>query len=105
MFAGYKVPIFMVSAQLPLRDKDGKKIEESNGYANFRASVELILSDIEPNVYAVYKNSDGKVLLHLGSHLLQCPNYSNDFHSKDETEIPDTKCAKLKGKIFETNER
>ena len=30
---------------------------ETNGHANFRAAVELIMNGIKPNVYAVYRNS------------------------------------------------
>lgn len=96
-FAGYPIPILMVSAQLSL-DR-----EKTNGYANFRAAVELIAGGIAPNVYAVYRNVKGKdhdpdgMLLHYGSHLLQCPNGSDSFHSRDELVVPDEKCARLTG--------
>ena len=110
--AGFSLPVCMVSAQLPLKKK--RKTEENgrtktvaeddpdtNGYANFRASVELILNGIAPNVYAIYRNMDGRLLLHLGAHLLQCPNGSDDFHSRDEMKIPDQKNACLAGIPFE----
>lgn len=110
--AGFALPVCMVSAQLPLKRK--RKTEENgrikavveddpdtNGYANFRASVELILNGIAPNVYVVYRNMDGTLLLHLGAHLLQCPNGSDDFHSRDEMKIPDQKNARLAGISFE----
>lgn len=113
--AGINIPVCMVSAQqrLGTEDKNGNWIRnnESNGYANFRASVELIMNNIKPNVYAVYRNEpldsnapieSGEFLVHYGSHLLQCANGSNNFHSRDEMLIPDTRNAKLEGASFES---
>lgn len=97
---GIKIPVCMVSAQLSLDD------ERTNGHANFKAAVELIMNGIEPNVYAVYRNEAnesnglheaGKLLVHYGSHLLQCPNGSNNFHSRDEMKVPDANEANLSG--------
>lgn len=109
LLAGTPIPTVLVSAQLPLtkRDADGCEVREerTNGYANFRAAVELIENGIAPNVYAVYRNMDGKMLLHYGAHLLQCPNYSNDFHSYDEAEITNAENACFEGRPFGTNTR
>ncbi|MBO4883307.1 MAG: asparaginase [Lachnospiraceae bacterium] len=97
---GINIPVCMVSAQLSLDD------ERTNGYANFKAAVELIMNGIAPNVYAVYRNEanesnglhePGKLLVHYGSHLLQCPNGSNNFHSRDEMKVPDVNEANLPG--------
>ncbi len=84
---GAPLPVCLVSAQLPLRTPEDEKEERTNGYANFRTAAELIMNGIAPNVYAVYRNMDGRMLLHYGAHLKQCPNYSNDFHSADEVEL------------------
>ena len=103
--AGLEIPVCMVSAQLDLKQ------EKTNGYDNFKAAVELIMNGIAPNVYVVYRNlldsnhKAGKMLVHFGAHLLQCPNHSNNFHSYDEMEIPDLSNACLKGLPFETKER
>lgn len=103
VLAGYKIPVCMVSAQLQLKD------EKTNGYMNFRASVELIMNGIAPNVYVVYRNlanaehEPGEFLVHYGAHLLQCKNYSNNFHSHDEMTIDDISNAKLAGRAFETD--
>lgn len=109
LLAGTPVPTILVSSQLPLtkRDADGREVREerTNGYANFRAAIELIENGIAPNVYAVYRNMDGKMLLHYGAHLLQCPNYSNDFHSYDETELADAENARFEGHAFGSNTR
>ena len=94
---GFKVPICMVSAQLPLTDP------HTNGYANFRASVELIANGIAPNVYVVYRNMDGVLWVHYGNHLLQCANYSNDFYSRDAMTVSDESNARLEGRAYETN--
>ena len=73
----WNIPVFLVSSQLPL-DQEG-----ANGNENFRRCVELICSGIQPGVYVVYRNSDGKCFLHHGGHLVSCGDYSNDFYSKD----------------------
>jgi len=98
LLAGTTVPLILVSSQLPLYE------EKSNGNANFRAAVELIAKGIAPNVYAVYRNTerleDGSELcrmyVHLGSHLLQCAERSDNFYSKDMTEI-NADCPDYKG--------
>ncbi len=96
MLNGAKIPIILVSANYDLYNKD------TNGYVNFKTAVELIVNGIAPNVYAVYRNTDDKTYLHLGSHLTQCANYSNDFYSKDQTVIESENNAFNKGVKFET---
>ena len=88
LFAGTRIPIFLVSSAMPLF------LSETNGNANFRAAVELILGGIKPNVYAVYRNyakengeKSDTMYIHYGSHLLQCANHSDNFYSKTMTEI------------------
>jgi len=114
--AGIPVPVCMVSSQLRLGETDEKGIwrknRETNGYLNFRSAVELIMNGIAPNVYAVYVNTDRDInkykcnngaLIHYGSHLLQCPNFSNDFHSRDEMYLPEPYNASLSGRAWETD--
>ncbi|MBE6949101.1 MAG: hypothetical protein E7456_04575 [Ruminococcaceae bacterium] len=96
VLAGVHIPVCLVSSQLPLN------YENTNGHANFRASVELIMNNIAPNVYAVYRNSDGVIYTHYGSHLLQCANFSDDFFSADAMIVTDANNAKLQGKAYET---
>ena len=79
---GVKIPVLLVSAQLPLTS------EQTNGNENFRAAVELIEQGLTPSVYAVYRNSDGVTYLHLGAHLRQCTNHSDDFFSTDMMPLP-----------------
>ena len=70
------IPVFLVSSNEPLTSP------KANGNENFRRAVECICLRITPNVYAIYKNpSSGRILLHLGSRLTQCRNYSEDFYS------------------------
>ena len=59
-------------------------------HANFRAGAELICAGIAPNVYVPYRNTDGRLRLHLGSRLMQCPNFSDDFVSAGESFFADT---------------
>ncbi len=95
--AGVPVPVCMVSSQLPL------SFAETNGHANFRAAVELIMNGITPNVYAVYRNMDQRMYVHYGAHLLQCGNYSQDFFSADAVQIDVSEFAKFSGKSFESD--
>ena len=67
------IPLILVSGNCPPDD------ENSNAGANFRAAVELICGGLAPNVYAVYRNSNGGMYLHIGSTLLQCADFSEDF--------------------------
>ncbi len=118
LLAGAPIPVFLVSAQLPLVKKvaiikNGVEIQKevkqpkSNGYFNFKASVELIMNGIAPNVYVVYRNLKNnkfeKAYVHLGSSLLQCQNYSDNFYSKNQVEIKGFKNIKWEGVPFETN--
>ena len=73
LYADTPVPILLVSGNRPPMDP------ESNANENFRVAVELILGKIPPNVYVPYQNSDGKIWLHLGSTVMQCANFSEDF--------------------------
>ena len=97
--AGAPIPICLVSAQLPLACKD------TNGHANFGASVDLILGGVAPNVYAVYRNMNGTMYIHYGAHLRQCESYSNDFYSADAMEMTDALSASPACRPFETDAR
>ncbi len=96
MLTHLDIPVILVSSQLPVDYKD------ANGNANFRTATELIMNGIKPNVYAVYKNSDGETYIHFGSSLLQCKNHSDDFFSLNSLKITDGDNAKLDGMSFRT---
>ena len=96
ILCGIDVPVFIVTSHSPLDDSF------TNGNDNFRMSVDLIMNGIAPNVYFVYKNTDGKTYLHYGAHLEQCKSYSNDFHSRSAVLI-DEHNPHEKGIPFETD--
>ncbi len=73
LFCDTPVPIVLVSGNCPPDE------EQSNANANFRSAVELICEGLAPNIYVTYRNSDGKLWLRLGTTLMQCPNFSEDF--------------------------
>lgn len=75
LFCNARIPIMLVSGNKPPSDPTG------NANVNFRAAVELILAGIAPNVYVPYRNADGRLYLHVGSTLLQCADFSDDFFS------------------------
>lgn len=78
------IPVFFVSANKSLEDIN------SNGNENFKAAAELISYSIDAGVYVTYKNiSDGKMYIHKASEIEQCKNYSEDFFSKNMTDISD----------------
>ena len=84
ILSGINIPVFLVSSQLPIYE------EEANGNENFRTAVEHIVKGIKSNIYVAYRNDEivkGKVesamYIHYASHLLQCPNHSNNFYSAD----------------------
>lgn len=96
VLAGIGIPVMLVSSQLPVW-QDG-----ANGNANFRVAVELIVGKIEPNIYAVYRNSEeengeikDRMYLHYAAHLCQCAKRSNNFYSADMMEIDEfsPKCS------------
>lgn len=89
------LPVCLVSSHSPI------DCEGTNANINFRTAVELIMNGLNPNVYAVYENSDGKTYLHYGSHLLQCGNYSNDFFSKDMISVDNTQAVCAESKSYE----
>lgn len=74
-FSCTPVPIMLVSGNRPPMD------EKSNALANFRVAVELIMKGIAPNVYVPYRNFDGVTYVHMGSAIMQCANYTEDFFS------------------------
>ena len=97
MLTHLEIPVILVSSQLPI-DSEG-----TNAKVNFRAATELIMNGIAPNVYAVYRNSDGNLYLHYGNHLRQCQSFSDDFFSTDMEKISDAENAKLCGRPFSSD--
>ena len=81
VFARTPVPIMIVSGNRPPMDP------ESNANANFRTATELIMNGIAPNVYVPYRNSNGSIKLFLGSSVMQCANYSENFRSASEQKV------------------
>lgn len=88
LLAGISIPVFLVSSQLPLYNK------EANGNDNFKTAVEHIVKGIKPNIYVAYKNEEvidkkavSQMYIHYASRLLQCPNHSNNFYSSGMQQI------------------
>lgn len=75
------IPVMLVSGDAP------PDMAESNANANFAMAVDCILDGTAPGVYVPYRNGDGKMRLHLGSRLMQSPNFSSDFRSAGETDF------------------
>ena len=87
LLKGFSLPVFLVSSNKSIIKSDGSRNPAANGVDNFAAAVSLINSGIKPDVYAPYKNSDGKTYLHKGENLKQCEIYSDDFYSRDMVDM------------------
>ena len=85
-----ETPVFFVSSNARL------DLRRANGNENFRCAVECICHGIAPGVYVPYKNiSNGRMLLHQGAKLKQCPNYSEDFESDSALELTEGNYEKV----------
>jgi len=84
-FQHINIPVVLVSANRPPND------EFTNANINFKTAVELIMNGIAPNVYVLYRNSDENMYLHIGSTIMQCMDFSEDFYnaSKDKCFVID----------------
>ena len=80
MMRGLGLPIVLVAANRILTDP------ESNGVNNMCHAVRFIQHS-ESGVYVIYRNSDGITYLHDALELEECPNYSEDFFSKNMRDI------------------
>ena len=80
-FLGKNLPVFLVSSQLPLSSS------HANGNENFKVAVSLINEGVHKGAFVPYRNSDGKMYLHIASKLHQCRPYSEDFFSRGYIEI------------------
>ncbi len=81
---GAKVPAILISSQRILEDP------EANGVMNLMVGMKLIELGI-PGVYVPFRNMDGRMFLHLAEDLEECPDYSEDFHSRTEMLLDMTK--------------
>ena len=75
------IPVMLVSGDAP------PDMEISNANVNFAKAVESIADGIPPNVYVPYRNGDGTMRVHLGSRLMQSPNFSSDFRSVGKVDL------------------
>ncbi|MEG1107059.1 MAG: asparaginase domain-containing protein [Eubacterium sp.] len=74
-FNASPIPIVLVCANYPLGHP------KSNGLSNFSGAIDFILNAEIPGIFAIYKNSDGKTQIHLGSRLLEADWIHDDFQS------------------------
>ena len=97
LFCNASVPIMLVSANRPPNDP----LTHAN--SNFNVAVDLIMDGIAPNVYVPYKNSDGKMWVHLASTILPCNNFSEDFYnaSMQKVFLFDTSASRNNLEVFE----
>ena len=71
-----KVPVVLVASNLILTDS------KANGVDNFITAVNLIDSNVKPNIYVAYKNpEDEYTSIHLGTRMCEPPPYSDNFYS------------------------
>ncbi len=97
LLKGISIPVFFVSSNYSILCESGIPNSKANGIDNFCAAVECICMNVEPGVYATYKNpEDGRMYLHKGAHLTQCRIYDENFYSYDALDITDLSYSSLK---------
>lgn len=93
LLAGTKIPVFIVSSNYILTDK------RANGNINFKVAADLIARGVRPNVYVPYRNSDGKMYIHLASRIKQCEVYSENFYSAGAETVDDISEPQIIGAV------
>ncbi len=92
LLRGIKIPVFFVSSNEQLLDKDEKPNPNANGNVNFATAVECICKGLEAGVYVPYKNIGAEqVFIHRGEQLEQCKIYSENFYSVKPINYSDEK--------------
>lgn len=74
-FGNAPIPIVLVAGNKPL-DEQG-----SNGMANFRNAVRLIMAKAVSGVFTVYQDDLGKNIVYLGTEITEANPYSHSFSS------------------------
>lgn len=74
-FSALKIPLMMVSSDLPLDDP------QANGVNNFICAVEFIRQDIAPGCFVAYQNRGQAMQVHIATRLSACLPLSGDFIS------------------------
>lgn len=75
LLADIKIPLVLIASNYPLGD------ERANGLRNFYEAVKWIEQGAKPGVFVVYENSAGESLLYLGSRIMQCEPFTDQFRS------------------------
>lgn len=68
------IPLVFIAADRPLLQ------EKSNGTVNFLAALDFMEAG-EDGVFALYRNEDGRILVHRGGRLRQMDDINTSFHS------------------------
>lgn len=74
-FATTPIPIMLVCANKPLDQP------RSNGLANFSTALSFISHKGWPGIFVPYKNTDGRMNLHLGTRIMEADSLSDNFTS------------------------
>lgn len=78
MLSDTNVPIVLIASNYPLGD------ERANGLRNFSNAVRWMEQDAPAGVFVVYENDLGESELYLGTRIMQCETFTDQFRSPYE---------------------
>jgi len=69
------LPLILIASNYHLND------ERSNGLRNFNNAVRWIEEGASPGVFVIYENNRSESILYLGSRIMQCESFTDQFRS------------------------
>ncbi|MCR8658884.1 asparaginase [Paenibacillus endoradicis] len=69
------VPLILIASNYHLKD------ERANGLRNFYNAVRWIEEGASPGVFVIYENNQNESILYLGSRIMQCESFTDQFRS------------------------
>ncbi|MFD0959177.1 asparaginase [Paenibacillus chungangensis] len=75
LFADIAIPLVLTASNYPIADA------RSNGLRNFSSAIDFIAGETLPGVFVVYENAAGISQVYLGTRLMQCEPFTDQFRS------------------------
>lgn len=75
LFADIPIPLVLTASNYPIQDP------RSNGLRNLSAAIDFVAEEGLPGVFAVYENGLGGMQIYLGTRLMQCEPFTDQFRA------------------------
>lgn len=75
LFADIAIPLVLTASNYPIADA------RSNGLRNFSSAIDFIAGAALPGVFVVYENAAGISQVYLGTRIMQCEPFTDQFRS------------------------